>query len=617
MDIDPNRSTNLDTNGRCQFQDFKAGDIIAGKYEFVSGLGKGGMGKVCLCKALKEAGRQVALKMVTGEVKGKKKAEKALFEEFLKMLKLKRDNIVTVRGLEEDAYRFYIVMDFIEGQTLDAYLTDHPNPGFDITKAVVDMMADALDYAHGKGIIHRDVKPENVMVQIAGNNVISVTLLDFGLGLRIHESVSHVSGDWTGGTAYYKAPEQWRPDLYGHKLTAKADMYSLGAVAYEMLSGSFPFSGFDPFENAVLNVPPPVIDGLPDYVNDALQKALAKKPEDRFETCTAFVETLGRKPANGGRPSSKAGRNAREVPRQPQAEASGGPEHPRESGNPTIMLPGSVPLELVYIQHGTFMMGSPASEPGRYDDEVQHRVTLTRDFWLGKYPVTQGQWKAVMGTTLIDQANKEHTNEGDKHIGNIGDDYPMYYVNWNEASEFCRALTERELLAGRLPADYKYLLPTEAEWERACRAGTTTALYSGDIVILGENDAPALDGIAWYGGNSSDGYEGIGWNTKDWKEKQYPGGLAGPRRVGGKRANPWGLYDMIGNVLEWCRDWYGGYPAGPVTDPTGPVNGSRRVFRGGSWRHFASFCRSAFRDFNVPEFRYYGLGFRVALAPVQ
>ena len=286
-------------------------------------------------------------------------------------------------------------------------------------------------------------------------------------------------------------------------------------------------------------------------------------------------------------------------------------------------------------------MGSPEGEEGRYDDETQHRVTLTQGFWMGETEVTQGQWKALMdGETIFDLARKafqddtkyafpngtmtyrewagvSRDDDPASRFGDLDDETPVCFVSWDDAVRFCRRLTEQERRAGRLPAGYEYRLPTEAEWEYACRAGTTTALPNGrDIRILGESNAPALDEIAWYGGNSSVGFTGRGWDTDGWKEKQYPGGRAAPRRVATKAANEWGLHDMIGNVWEWCVDWYGAYPTVAASDPTGPGTGVHRVDRGGSWYNGARFCRSARRAGREPGFRNSDLGFRVALAPV-
>lgn len=235
-------------------------------------------------------------------------------------------------------------------------------------------------------------------------------------------------------------------------------------------------------------------------------------------------------------------------------------------------------IELMPIAVGSFQMGSPSGERGRDSDETPHRVTISKPYWMGETEVTQGQWKALMGSTVRqqrDKSNPEWSMRGE------GDRNPMYYVSWEEAMEYCRKLTSRERAAGRLPAGYGYTLPTEAQWEYACRAGTTGA-YAGE-----------LDGMGWYDKTS-------GSTT---------------HAVGEKRANAWGLYDMHGNVWEWCSDWYGDYPSGSVTDPAGASSGSFRVFRGGSWYGPAQDCRSAYRRGNSPGYRFDFLGFRVALTP--
>ena len=313
-----------------------------------------------------------------------------------------------------------------------------------------------------------------------------------------------------------------------------------------------------------------------------------------------------------------------------------------KAGERKVIQVGSQEIALRWCPPGPFTMGSPTTEEGRDSDETQHRVTLTKGFWMGETEVTQGLWKSLMdGETVIDLARKALQDDTEYNIGgkmqtlrawygrsrdadpqgicaDPDDNAPVYHVSWNDAVLFCQRLTRREREAGRIPDGYEYRLPTEAEWEYACRAGTTTSLPSGrEIRILGENNAPALDDIAWYGGNSSVGFEGRGWDTENWKEKQHPGGRAGPRRVGMKGANAWGLYDMIGNVYEWCADWYGDYPSGTVTDPVGPSSGSYRVCRGGSWCFNARICRSANRYGHDPGCRFDLLGFRVALSPVQ
>jgi formylglycine-generating enzyme required for sulfatase activity len=217
-----------------------------------------------------------------------------------------------------------------------------------------------------------------------------------------------------------------------------------------------------------------------------------------------------------------------------------------------------------------FVMGSPENEPERMADETQHRVRLSRDFLLGVHEVTQAQWKAVMGE------NPSYF-EGD---GNL----PVDTVSWQDAVGFCLALGKKE---GR-----KYRLPTEAEWEYACRAGTATPFHTGRTI---STDQVNYDGQAIYG----EGREGIARKRTTV--------------VGSFRPNAWGLYDMHGNLWEWCADWYGAYPDGEVTDPTGPTRGTARVMRGGSWANDPSMCRSAFRRRYAPERKAEHFGFRVAL----
>jgi formylglycine-generating enzyme required for sulfatase activity len=241
-----------------------------------------------------------------------------------------------------------------------------------------------------------------------------------------------------------------------------------------------------------------------------------------------------------------------------------------EGKNHTITLPNAVALDMVWITPGTFTMGAPSSEDGSYEwERPQTVVTISRGFWLGKTSVTQGQYQAVMGNNP-------------SHYDKVGLDAPVEMVSWEEAMKFCHKFTKQERAAGRLPQGYVYTLPTEAQWEYACRAGTTGSRYGN------------LDDIAWYVGNS--------------------GNVTHP--VGQKKPNAFGLYDMIGNVSQWCSDWYSGnLPGGNVTDPVGPETGSYRVLRGGCWGDAVRICRSACRLANHPALHGSLFGFRLALAP--
>lgn len=224
-----------------------------------------------------------------------------------------------------------------------------------------------------------------------------------------------------------------------------------------------------------------------------------------------------------------------------------------------------------WIAPGSFVMGSPENEIGRDDDEAQHRVELTQGYWLADTPVTQALWEAVMET------NPSHFKDPK---------CPVEFVTWDDCQRFITRLNE---LVPGLDAR----LPTEAEWEYACRAGTTTATWVGDLQKGQEIRARLLDPVAWYYGNA-DG-------------KTHP--------VAQKQANPWGLYDMLGNVYEWCADWHAPYDATTLYDPHGPAMGVRRVIRGGSWLGDARGVRAALRFALVPGFRDDSLGFRLARGP--
>ena len=238
------------------------------------------------------------------------------------------------------------------------------------------------------------------------------------------------------------------------------------------------------------------------------------------------------------------------------------------------------PEGLAWIPPGVFTMGSPESEAERERwweefgiDETQHPVTISSGFWMGRFEVTQSEYVEVMGS------NPSFW---------VGDDRPVESLTWFQARDYCIALTERERAAGRLPERYIYRLPTEAEWEYACRAGTTTAFHYGSELRSGMAN---FNGTVEYSAS-------VG-------RIDNPGGvwLGDTTPVGSFESNTWGLYDMHGNVWEWCYDWVDRYPAGSVTDPKGPEAGLTRVTRGGSCRgQWGAYnCRSAMREFRFPD----------------
>src|SRR6185295_3928433 len=238
---------------------------------------------------------------------------------------------------------------------------------------------------------------------------------------------------------------------------------------------------------------------------------------------------------------------------------------------------------------GGFRMGSPVDEPGRKKDETLHEVTLTEGFWLADTPCPQDFWVRVIGS------NPSRFQSPDR---------PVEMVSWKDCQEFCSELRTQT-------GDPGWRLPTEAEWEYACRAGTKEMTYSGPIEILGERNVPVRDSSAWDGDNSDMEYDlAEAGDSSVWKEKQFTFRWAGTRRVKMKASNAWGLYDTLGNVYEWCEDRFGPYKPGSSTDTRGPSKGSYRVSRGGSWFSFARHVRAAYRFFGPSPYRGGGIGFR-------
>jgi len=307
------------------------------------------------------------------------------------------------------------------------------------------------------------------------------------------------------------------------------------------------------------------------------------------------VET--RQPAASLKPAMPTKSPASSKPAAPANPAPGTKPQPGVKQSESTIVSG-IGMQLRRIPAGTFTMGSPMNEPQRARDETQHRVTLSRDFYLGVYPVTQGEFEQVTGKNPSSFSIK---GEGHAKVARQNTrKYPVEQVLWLDAVDFCNKLSRKD----RLPEYYRisgsdatalggngYRLPTEAEWEYACRAGTTTPFHFGATHDGHEDN---IDGLLPYGASG----KGIC--------------LDRTTEVGSYRVNAWGLYDLHGNVYEWCADWYGDYPTGNVVDPQGPATSKYRVLRGGSWGFVAKEARSAARHSFTPSFRYSVIGFRVA-----
>ena len=713
-------------------RNWSRGQFWAGNTGWKNGPGAAVWGEVW--KAFDTIGeRDVALKFVPKDVQRYEHEMQRVKETFKAVHALNHQYICPVYALEEaPVHGFYLVMKWLDGYTLDeAYKhieCDGNRLPIQYVPQLLECVAEALDYAHNHGVVHRDIKPTNIFVNIQNEKVAEVNLIDFGLASEIRESMTRVSQVQfnTSGTRPYMPPEQWR----GRKQDARTDQYSLAVVAYELYAGNLPFSGadFDMLRAAVMNDMPEKINAIPDTINAALQKALSKDGVDRFTTCVEFIDALkgketqnvaissvpapqqstppplpSSKPTNTGAPGTAnqavnvnelqktafetndewlrriiaakyieighadfrlqesnpeqgiypvvltvnlfcQGRSIRLIPpkitlilspkiageifsRTPQIPMTGmvtpldngwaltklrlqsgdwqfdlsaeierleeeerqriegiqkqqekerrekEEEQERErrswieanAGDRKTLNIKGVEYAFHWCPPGEFMMGSAVKSGfwgwlgGGFSDETEHNVCLTKGFWMLETPVTQAMWENVM-------ENNPSKFEGANH--------PVEEVSWTEANEFCKKLNQ-------LATTGTFSLPTEAQWEYACRAGTT-----------GE-----------YGGTGN--LDEMGWCRENSGSKTH--------EVKTKRPNAWGLYDMHGNVLEWCLDWYGDYPTVSVTDPTGPNTDSNRVIRGGCCFSDAGDCRSAKRNYFSPEDRSRGLGFRLVL----
>ena len=261
----------------------------------------------------------------------------------------------------------------------------------------------------------------------------------------------------------------------------------------------------------------------------------------------------------------------------------------------TLNLAGGVQMVLARCPAGSFTMGSPNNERNRNSDEgPAHTVKISESFYLGKYEVTQAQWKAVMGS------NPSQFQASHGYAENLA--RPVEQVSWNDIAGANGFLARLNTYLAGTGQGGAVRLPTEAEWEYACRAGTATRFYFGDSLAADDTGSDGATGSAAYPGNRSD-FMWFGFNAEN---------PHGTKPAGGKKKNAFGLYDLSGNVWEWCQDWYGPYASGTVTDPTGPASGTYRVFRGGGWYDSAANCRAACRLYYTPDYRYLTIGFRLA-----
>jgi len=629
-----------------------------GRFEIRSRLGSGAFGTVYRAHD-PVLDREVALKVPLAAALEKPGARARFLREPKAAAQLRHPNIVPVFDAGNEGDRYYIASAYIEGCTLAEAIAGE-RIGFRRAAEVVRDLAGALDYAHRMGVVHRDVKPANIMIDPQGRAL----LTDFGLA-RLESSEEKLTHDGAlMGTPAYMAPEQ--ADSSHGDVGPTSDQYGLGVVLYELFCGEPPFSG--PPMVLIFNVvnqepprPRSINAQIPKDLETICLKAISKRPEQRYADCGALAEDLRRwlagKPirarrvgpaerlrmwgrrnptafvsacaallllmmavvtsagllfrgsspsddlegadtiaaVSDGQLASVSGKPAPAMPEanqtaspvddvghddttggtpapSPEAVATTSPEPAAPPPEPQPVVPAELPEELSdsigmqfkLIPAGEFLMGSSVDNE-MFDSELpQHRVQISKPFYLGVHEVTQEQFEEVMGRHFSERK---------------GPPLPVHCVLWPDAVGFCERLSHVESAV--------YRLPTEAEWEYACRAGSNTAWYFGD-------QEGASDVYAWIRGRNDDG--------------PYP--------VGQKRPNAWGLYDMHGNVEEWCSDWYSKdyYSSSPLVDPKGPGSGQYHVLRGGGWTMEGE-TRSSARGMDASGAWPLFFGFRVVRVP--
>ncbi len=665
----------------------EVGDIIR-EYQLEAFIGRGGMASVW--KARHQLLDQVrAIKIMAEHLRDDPGFADRFRSEAVHMARLDHPNILGILEFFADRGRFCIVMPFVEGRSLELFLSLESPLENGRAIGMARSVLDALGYAHGRGLVHRDVKPSNILIDNGGK----VLLSDFGIALAVGEERKTRVGS-SIGTPQYMSPEQiFRPRL----VDSRSDIYSFGCVLYEMLTGHTPFSYAEGessqnvmFKHELEPVTPPSQwkPDLPSWLGQALLKALAKKPEERFSTCAEFaaalecpapvrlVDTLPvrtppplpapppvprassapqvrpvspasqvppppaplpaqprptvgpRRPAAppGAKTPSKPAPAARsawvvltvaaavlvtltvvlvvllrgkgEAPAPPSGGVTpaGLPQPPAgvpRTPGPTIGKPYTNSFGMVFlaIPPGTFTMGNEGQE----NEKPVHSVRLTALVWVQKTEVSVGQFRQFVQEagyrTEAEKAGFAYQVQNDNWVRTDGlswtrpgfeqtDECPVTCVTWNDAKAFATWLSKKE---GRT-----YRLPTEAEWEYVARAGTADLWpFSG-----GEG---GLTGYAWVRTNA----EGR------------------PHPIGRLLPNAWGLFDTLGNVWEWCADFYAeSYSlVPPVDDPRGIAAGDKRTIRGGGWNDLPADAHPYTRWGIAPDCALNDTGFRLVLVP--
>jgi serine/threonine protein kinase len=513
-----------------------SGKILLQRYEIQNLLGKGGVGSVYKGMDL-GLGKVCAIKVLASYLS----ADEEHLQRFLREAKLsatvKHENVVQVSEVIEQDGLYFLIMDFVDGYSVAHHIKNYGAFPREKALKILQDVLHGLAAIHSCGIIHRDIKPENILISSDGVGKIT----DFGLAKASNSASCLTVPGAIMGTPYFMSPEQ----CLGEKVDTYSDIYSLGMTLFCMLTARFPYSGATPMailHAHIYNPPPSLGISEDDPLNTLYLRMVAKPKSNRYSKVDDVLQDIER------------AKTAPAVERVKAAPA--GFTFLREATytcgklNNTMQefLHNQTGIEFVHIGEGTFMMGS-----NKDDREKPIHPVMLSPYLMAKYPCTQAEWQNAMGN------NPSYFK---------GDNRPVEQVSWNDCQKFCQKTGLK--------------LPSEAQWEYACRAGSTGKWCFGDNESL-------LSEYAWYDKNS----------------------CAQTHAVGEKQPNAFGLYDMHGNVWEWCEDWYGSYPSCAVKDPVGASTGPGIMNRGGSWDDFAILCRSANRFYLSAGNSHNYLGFRV------
>jgi formylglycine-generating enzyme required for sulfatase activity len=577
---------------------------LRGRFTITGALSQGGFGKTYLAededrrKAICVIKQFATSPDIQSQPAAYQKAVELFNQEAERLLHLEdHPQIPTLFAYFEEQNYLYLVQQFIKGQTLSEELKQQGTFNENKIRELLNDLLPVLEFVHSRQVIHRDIKPDNIIRRQSDGKLI---LIDFGVAKQASGTLlTHVGT--SVGTPGYAPVEQQRGVVY-----PASDLYSLAVTCIRLITGILPNGDgtdplFDCFNGEWLwqkKLPPNTT--ISTQLGQVLDKLLKEYAKARYQTASEVLVALNNFPPQ----------SASETQKNQQHHASSYATFPSQKstmlktfsfnvitvdarGKPTNQqqkqaeyfaedLGKGVILEMVSIPGGTFNMGSHSTEERRcHDESPQHWVNVA-PFFLGKYAVTQAQWKAIASLPKVQQDLKLDPSSFK------GANRPVEQVSWEDAVEFCARLSKK---TGK-----SYRLPSEAEWEYACRAGTTTPFHFGETLtpILANYDVNHI----------------------------YAFGPRGKYRqqtvnVGSFPPNAFGLYELHGNVWEWCTDpWHKNYAGAPVDSSVWNAGGDNqyRVLRGGSWYNYPWRCRSAYRLKVVPDFRWWRFGFRFAVS---